>query len=307
VTGGGDRLAALLESGRFCVTGEVVPPRSADEASVTAQARPLVGYVDAVNVTDNPAASAHMSPLAGVRFVAEAGLEPTVQLACRDRNRLAITSDLLGAWALGARNLLCLTGDPLAIGDHPNAVTVSDLTMIEVVGLARRMRDEGTLLSGAELAEPPRYLIGVADMPLADPYEPERLEAKLDAGADFVITQIAYDVGALSAWAERMRLRGLFERAKVFVGIVPLRSAKAARYMHDHLPGVSVPGPMLEALGEAAGDAERVGVGLTIEVVQAIRSIDGVAGVHLMGMGRDDLVIEVVEATGLFPRPTGAW
>ena len=303
----GGRLAAILRAGEFCVTGEVVPPRSADGGVVTEQARELVGYVDAANVTDNPTGSAHMSALAGVRFVAAAGVEPTVQVTCRDRNRLGITADLLGAWALGARNLLCLTGDPLTIGDHPDAKVVNDLSLLDIVGLAKRMRDEGTILSGDEIAEPPRYLIGVADMPLADPYEPERIEVKLDAGADVVTTQIAYDVEALSTWADLMRPRGLFERAKVLVGIVPLRSAKAARFMREHLPGVLVPSSLIASLEEAGNDAEEVGVGLTIDVVQGVRGIVGIAGIHLMGMGRDDIVARVVEGAGLFPRPTGVY
>lgn len=300
----GGRLAAILASGRFCVTGEVVPPRSGDGAAVTEHARALVGYVDAANVTDNPTASVHMSALAGVRFVSEAGVEPTMQVTCRDRNRLGITADMLGAWALGARNLLCLTGDPLKIGDHPDAALVNDLSVLEIVSLARRMREEGTTLSGAEIAEPPRYLIGVAEMPLADPYDPQRLESKLDAGADLVMTQIAYDIEALSAWAGLMRERGVFERVKVIVGVAPLRSAKAARFMHERL-GVRVPSHMIDDLERAGDDAEEVGMGYTIDVVQGIRGIDGVAGVHLMGMGRDDVVARVVEGAGLFPRPTG--
>ena len=300
----GGRLAALLHAGSFCVTGEVVPPRSADPTRVVDQARSLVGYVDAVNVTDNPTASAHMSPLAGVRFVSDAGIEPTVQLTSRDRNRLAITSDLLGALALGARNLLCLSGDPVGVGDHPDAAPVTDLSVLDVVRLARRMRDEGTTLSGVELAEPPRYLIAVADMPLAEPYDPARMEQKLDAGADVVMTQIAYDVDRLAAWADGVRDRGMFERAKMIVGVVPLRSAKAARYMNEHLPGVHVPDAITRALEAAGEDAERVGMDLTIEVVKGIREIRDVAGIHLMAMGHDDAVRSVVEGAGLFPRPS---
>jgi methylenetetrahydrofolate reductase (NADH) len=301
----GGRLAAILAGGGFCVTGEVVPPRSADPAALIAHARSLVGYVDAVNVTDNPTATAHMSALAGVRLAAEAGLEPTVQVTCRDRNRLAITADLLGAWALGARSLLCLSGDPLSVGDHPDAKAVFDLSLHEVVALARRMRDEGTILSGVELLEPPRFLVGVADMPLADPYEPERLEAKLDAGADVVWTQIAYDLERLSAWADLMRDRGVFERAKVIVGLVPLASAKQARYLDERLPGVSVPPALVAALEEAGPDAVDVGVDLSIDVVRGVRRISGISGVHLMGMGHDGSVRRVVEGAGLFPRPTG--
>lgn len=299
----GGRLAGLLAAGEFCVTGEVVPPRSANGDDVTQHARALVGYIDAANVTDNPVASPHMSALAGVRFVAEAGVEPTVQLVCRDRNRLGITADLLGAWALGARNVLCLAGDPLTIGDHADAPAVNDLTVPDLVGLARRMREEGTTLAGAEITDPPRFLIAVADVPLTDPYDPARLEVKLDAGADLVMTQIVYDVEALAAWTERMRARGIFERAEVIVGVATLLSAQAATFMHDHLPGVRVPTWMIETLDRAGADALEVGLGLTIDVVQGIRGISGIAGVHLMGMGHDDVVARVIEGAGLFPRP----
>lgn len=302
----GGRLAALLRSGAFAVTGEIVPPRGADGASVTAHARALVGSVDAVNVTDNPVASAHMSAVAGSAFVSRAGLEPTLQLTCRDRNRLAITSDLLGAWALGARNVLCLSGDPMRIGDDPDAVTVNDVSVLDVVTGVRHLRDDGLAPSGAEIADPPRYAIGVAEMPMADPYDPAHLERKLDAGADLVFTQIAYDVEALAAWADGARARGVFERASVLVGLVPLRSAKGARYMHDQLPGVRVPSSILEALDAAGDDATAAGLDLTVDVVRGIRAIEGIGGVHVMGMGHDESVRAVVERAGLFPRPTGA-
>jgi methylenetetrahydrofolate reductase (NADPH) len=186
-------------------------------------------------------------------------------------------------------------------------VAVGDLSVNEVVALARRMRDEGIVLSGAELAEPPRYLIGVADLPLADPYDPARLESKLDAGADVIWTQIAYDVDGLAAWMDRIRARGVLERAKVLVGVVPLRSAASARGLQAHLPGVRVPETLLRTLDVAGEDAEDVGLELTVGVVQGVRRIDGVAGVHLMGMGRDDLVVRVIEGAGLFPRPIERW
>jgi methylenetetrahydrofolate reductase (NADPH) len=299
----GGRLAALLDADEFVVTGEVVPPRSGNGAKVREAARGLVGYVDAVNVTDDPAASPHMSPLAGARFVYEAAPEPTFQLVCRDRNRLAITADLLGGWALGARNLLVLGGDPMDVGDHPEAKSVFDLGPNEVVALARRIRDEGTTGSGAEIADPPRYLIGVADVPLSDPYDPAKLEAKLDAGGDVVWTQITYDVDRLGEWADLVRPRGIFERAKVLVGLVPLRSFRNARFM-DGLFGVHVPQFAFDLLEAAGDEAERVGLDFTIDVVHRIRAIDGVSGLHVMGIGRDDLVRAVVEAAGLFPRPT---
>ncbi len=301
----GGRLAAILRGRQFAVTGEIVPPRSGSGAAVTEHARALVGSIDAANVTDNPTASAHMSAAAGASFVAAAGIEPTLQLTVRDRNRLGITAELLGGWALGARNVLCLSGDPISIGDHPDAKVVNDLSVLDAVGLVRRLREEGVTMSGAEVDDPPRYLIGVADLPLAEPYDVGRLEQKLDAGADVIWTQIAYDVEALAAWAEVVRARGVFERAPVLIGMVPLRSAKCARFMNDKLPGVRVPPAMLQALEAAGDDAEQVGRALTIEVVHGIREIAGVSGVHLMGMGHDATVRAVVEGAGLFPRPTG--
>jgi methylenetetrahydrofolate reductase (NADPH) len=303
VTPVGGRLARLLDQGAFVVTSEVVPPRAGSAAAVTAAARGLVGYVDAINVTDNPAASPHMSPVAGAGFVHEAGAEPTIQLVCRDRNRLAITADLLGAWAVGARNVLVLGGDPLAVGDHPDATEVFDLRANEAVALARRIRDEGTTLAGRVIADPPRFMIGVADVPLSDPYDPAKLEAKLDAGAEAVWTQIAYDTDRLGEWADLVRSRGVFERAKVIVGLVPLRSTKNARFL-DGLFGVHVPPAAFDLLEAAGADAEAAGTRFTVQAVEKIRTIDGIAGVHLMGVGRDDLVRAVIDGAGLFPRPT---
>jgi len=298
-------LGRILRSGRFCVTAEVVPPRSADPAAVVAQAKELVGYADAVNVTDNPASAAHMAPLAGVAVVADAGIEPILQLTCRDRNRLALTADLLGGWALGARAVLCLSGDPAARGDHPDAKEVYDLTVLDLVGLAAGLRDEGRLLSGATIEGPPRYLIGVADLPLADGYDPTRLEAKISAGADFVQTQIVYDVEAFTAWADGARSRGVFDRVAVIAGVAPLRNARQARLVAS-LPGVSVPADVLRALEEAGADAETEGTRLAILIVNGLREIPGLAGVHLMGLGQESAVRRVVEGAGLLPRPVAA-
>jgi methylenetetrahydrofolate reductase (NADPH) len=299
----GGHLAALLARGEFVVTGEIVPPKGASLAPITEHTVALVGSVDAVNLTDNPTASAHMSPLAGVAAVAAAGLEPTVQLTARDRNRLGITSDLLGAWALGARNVFCLSGDPIDVGDHPDATVVGDLNVNEVIGLARRMRETGTTLAGGDLDDPPRYLIGVADVPLAEPYDPSKLESKLDAGADLVITQIVYDVDRLAAWADGMRARGLFDRAYVLVGITPLTSARQARFMNEHLPGVSVPSEMIDALESAGEEAPAVGLEQAVELVRRVRRIGGVAGIHVMSMGHDQATRDLVAKADLFPRP----
>ena len=299
-------LEALARSRHFCVTSEVVPPRSGSPEPVERQARELVGYADAVNVTDNPTASAHMSPVAASGIVARAGVEPTLQLTVRDRNRLAISGDLLGAWALGARNVLCLTGDPLSIGDDPDAAFVGDMGVPDLISLVANLRRDGRLPSGAEVSDPPRYFIGVADSPVVERYDPARLETKLDAGGAFVMTQIAYDVDRLAAWADVVRPRGVFERAVVLVGVAPLRSAKQARYMNRHLPGVHVPEGLLRALDGAGPEAEALGTAQCVEVVTALREIPGIAGVHVMGLGREEVVRHVIEGAGLLPRPPSA-
>ena len=297
------RLERILHQGLFAVTAEVVPPRSTDPSVVSAQARGLVGHADAVNVTDNPTAGAHMSPVAGAALVAAAGLEPVLQLTTRDRNRLGLISELLGGWALGARSALCLTGDPVTVGDHPDAKEVYDLDVLALVALVAGLRDGGRPASGRTIEPAPRYFIGVADMPLARPYDAGRLEAKLDAGADFVQTQIVYDVESFGEWAETARGRGLLERCFVLAGVAPLRSAGQARFMNEHLPGVHVPGDVIRLLEEAGPAAAEAGVRLCVEVVAKLKAIPGIAGVHVMGLGKEESVRGVVDGAGLLPRP----
>ncbi|MEX2274255.1 MAG: methylenetetrahydrofolate reductase [Actinomycetota bacterium] len=296
------RLPQVLASGRFAVTAEIVPPRAGDGRAIAEHARALVGYADAANVTDNPRGSAHMSSVAGAAFVARSGIEPILQITVRDRNRLALSADLLGGWALGARGVLALSGDRFTTGDEPDAAEVRDLSVLELVSRTRRLRDDGVLPSGATVDTPPRYLIGVADAPLADPYDPGRLEEKIEAGADFVQTQIAYDLEALSDWADVVRGRGLLERAALLVGLTPLASAKTARFMNEKLYGVTVPQAMIDELDAAGPDAPDVGVAHAVELVQGLQQIDGIAGVHLMGIGADASIPRVVEGAGLFPR-----
>jgi 5,10-methylenetetrahydrofolate reductase len=298
----GSRLERVLHEEGFAVTAEVVPPRSADPEAVRAQARALEGFADAANVTDSPTGSAHMSPVAGAALVAGEGVEATVQLACRDRNRLAITGDLLGAWAVGARNVLCLTGDRISAEDHPGAVEVHDLTVVDLVRFAAGLRDRGESLDGRPVEPAPRYFIGVADVPLARPYDAGRLELKVEAGADFVQTQIVYDVDSLGEWADDVRGRGVFDRAFVLVGVAPPRSAATARYLRQHLPGVVVPDGVVRRM-EAAVDPVDEGVRLTVDIVKRLREIEGVAGVHVMGLGHEEAVRRVIDEAGLLPRP----
>jgi 5,10-methylenetetrahydrofolate reductase len=295
-------LERVLHGRGFGVTAEVVPPRTADPEVVAVQARALRGFADAANVTDSPTGAAHMSPVAGAALVAREGVEATIQLTCRDRNRLAITGDLLGAWALGARNVLCLTGDPVQEGANPEIAQVHDFTVLDLVRFTVRLRDEGISLGEHAVDPAPRFFVGVADLPLIAGYDPARLEQKADAGADFVQTQIVYDAEALGGWADRIRPLGLFERMFVLVGVAPPRSGASARYMRDHLPGVVVPDGVIRRLEEAE-DAEAEGVRLAVEIVDRIRAIDGIAGVHVMGLGREEPVRRVIEAAGLLPRP----
>jgi len=298
----GSRLEVLAHHGVFVVTSEIVPPRSADPEGVTRQARDLVGYADAVNLTDNPTARAHMSAVAGVGITADAGIEPVLQITGRDRNRLAITADLLGAWALGARNVLCLTGDPPQDGDHPDAAGVYDLSTVDIVRLAAGLRS-GTMLSGDRIEDPPSYFIGVADLPLAPDYSFDRLEEKIEAGADFVQTQIVFDADAFGDWAERARDRGILERSFVLAGVAVPRSASAARYLRDHVRGVVVPDAVIGRLEDAGPDAAEEGVRIAVELAARMKTTPGVAGIHVMGLGHTESVRPVVEGAGLLPRP----
>ncbi|HEX6231391.1 MAG TPA: methylenetetrahydrofolate reductase [Actinomycetota bacterium] len=299
----GSRLEHILRSGHLAVTGEIGGPRSADGRAITASARAQVGCIDAVNVGDNAVARAEMSPVAGSALVVDAGLEPIMQLTTRDRNRLALTSDLLGGWALGARNLLCLGGDPMSSGEEPGTTEVRDLSVPELVHIAVRLREEARLPSGAEIESPPRYFVGVVDEPLIADYDIRHLEAKLDAGADFVQTQIAYDLEGVVEWADAVRPHGVFERASILVGVAPLRSLRMARWMNDHLPGVTVPEHLLGNLERAGEDEGSVGIQLTVDLIGQLRRIPGVAGIHLMCLGREETVGRVAEAAGLLPRP----
>ncbi len=294
------RLGMLLEQGRFVVTGELVPPRSPDPEPVRRIARQLRGVVDAVNVTDNAAARVAMSPIAASVLASGEGLEPVLQLTCRDRNRLALAADLLGAHAVGIRAVLCLSGDPLEVGPNTSAKAVFDL---DAVGLARMASDlgQGAGPGGTAITPPAPFLIGVAEAPGADPSGGARLSAKVAAGARFVQTQPVYDVGGFAEWLERVRERGLTEKVAILAGVLPPRSvAQLERFAR--LPGWAVPAETLRRL-RAARDVKRTGVAVAAEAIEQVRSMPGVRGVHLMGLGPDSGVPEVIEEAGLLPRP----
>jgi 5,10-methylenetetrahydrofolate reductase len=293
-------LARLLGEGRFVVTGELVPPRSADPGVVRRAARRLRGLVDAVNVTDNATARVGMTPLAAAMLAAGEGLDPVLQLTCRDRNRLALTADLLGAHALGIRAVLCLSGDPMEVG-RTGAKPVFDL---DAVGLARLATElgQGRAPGGSVIDPPARFLVGVAEAPGADPSGGARLAAKADAGATFAQTQPVYDVAQFTDWLDRLAARGLPDRVVIMAGVLPPTSA-AQLERFANLPGWSVPGAVLDRM-RAARDQRAEGIALASEMVQAVRDLPGVRGVHLMGLGPAAGVPEVIETAGLLPRPT---
>ena len=296
----GSRLERLFERGDFVVTAEFSPPDSADPADVRVRLEPFRGYVDALNVTDASGANCHMSSLGVSVLLLQAGCEPVMQITCRDRNRIAIQGDILGAAALGIRNLLCLTGDSTVVGDHPDAKPVCDLDSMSLLQTARILRDEGRFLSGRKLSVSPRLFLGGADNPFAPPFDmrPMRLARKIAAGAQFIQTQYCFDLALLAAYMQRVRDEGLDERCRILIGVGPIASARTARWLKSKVPGVHIPDAVVARL-EGAADARAEGRQICVETIQAIREIRGVAGVHIMAPRQDHLIPELVRASGV--------
>jgi methylenetetrahydrofolate reductase (NADPH) len=300
------RLHQLLLAGEFVVTTELPTTDSADPHSVLEIAQGLRGRVDAVNCTDNSAAHPHLAGLASAHLVLDAGLEPILQLTCRDRNRLALQADLLGAAALGVRNVCLMTGDDVSAGDHPDAKPIYDIDSIQLLRTARIMRDGGTYLSGRPLDTPPSFLIGAVENPFAPPLEfrPMRLGKKIDAGAEFVQTQICFDVPRLRLFLARAGDLGLLGAAPIIVGIFVPKTARGARYLRDQVPGIDLPDVVIERMEAAPPERQRdVGVQIAVEIVKEVRAIEGVRGAHLMAIHNEEGVHRVLEDAGLLPRP----
>jgi methylenetetrahydrofolate reductase (NADPH) len=303
------RLHGALRRGDFAVTAELGPPRSATLEPLRRKARLLSGWVDAANVTDNQSAVARLASWAGCLALLQEGVEPVMQLQCRDRNRIALQTDLLGAGALGIPNVVLMTGDHQRHGDHPDAKGVFDLDSVQLVWTARTMRDGRRLLSGRDLRVPPRWLIGAVENPFAPPraYRAERLGKKVAAGAQFVQTQLVYDPPAFAAWMADVRDLGLDRRCHVLAGVGPIRSLRALEHLRREIPGMHVPD---EVVGRLRGvPEERVaaeGLALCADVIQQVREVPGVAGVHVMAVGWEEAVPEILERAGLGPRPAPA-
>jgi methylenetetrahydrofolate reductase (NADPH) len=300
----GTNLEKVLSEGFFAVTGELGPPKGTSADFVRRKAETLKSYVDAVNITDNQTAVVRMSSVAAGSIVKEAGLDPVMQMTCRDRNRIAVQSDILGAVAMGIGNLLCLTGDHQKFGNHPESKNVHDIDSMQLIQIVKRMRDEDQFLSGDKVSGGVPLFIGAAANPFGDPFDfrPLRLEKKVRAGADFIQTQGIFDVNRFVDYMERVRDRGLHEQTYILAGIIPMKSAGMARYMRDYVAGLTVPNELVERM-EDAEDAKEEGVKIALETIEKMREIEGVHGIHLMAIAWEDIVPVIIERAGLYPRP----
>jgi len=305
--GSPSRLAGLLGEGRFVVTAELSSSNSADPEAVWRRAEVLRGSVDAINCTDNTGAHVHLSSLAAAHLLVEKGLEPIMQLTVRDRNRLALQADLLGAAALGIRNLVLMSGDDVTAGDHPEARRIYDIDSMQLLEVAATMRDRGIYLSGRKLDQPPSFFIGAVENPFAPPldFRPLRLQKKVRAGADFVQIQLVFDVPLFARFMGMAADLGLTGKVFILPSIGIPRSARGARFMRDKVAGLHVPDALVNRLERTppARQAEE-GIKIAVELVNAVREIPGVSGVHLIGIKWEEGVVQVAEAAGLLPRPT---
>jgi methylenetetrahydrofolate reductase (NADPH) len=294
------RFERVLRAGQFAVTSELAPPDSADPEDVYRRARIFDGYVDAINATDGSGANCHMSSLAVCALLTRVGYAPVMQISCRDRNRIAIQGDILGGAAMGVCNLLCLTGDGVQAGDHPQAQPVFDLDSLSLLETARTLRDDHHFLSGRKITFAPRVLLGAAENPFAQPvaWRAQRLAKKIAAGAQFIQTQFCYDLPLLKAFMAQVADLGLIDKVFILVGVGPLRSAKAAEWIRSHVPGVHIPDAVVQRLAGAADQALE-GRNLCIELVQEIRTLQGVHGVHLMAYRQEESVAEIIERSAV--------
>ncbi len=317
----GSRLERTLREGHFAVTAELGPPQSADPEVIRRKARLLKGLCDAANLTDNQTAIVRMSSIGAGTIALQEGLEPVIQMTCRDRNRLAMQSDLLGAYALGLRNVLCLTGDHQSFGNHPTAKNVHDMDSLQLIQMAAGLRDRRCFQCGDEIkGVAPRFFIGAAANPFGDPFEwrPLRLAKKVKAGADFIQTQLIYNVDRFAEFMARVRELGVHKEVYLLAGIGPLKSPGMAKYMRDEVPGLDVPDEFVDRM-TAAGEGipkedkkaraeafRKEGIQIAIELIHKVRQIEGVAGVHIMAIEWEEAVRPIVEGAGLLPRPEPA-
>jgi methylenetetrahydrofolate reductase (NADPH) len=294
------RFERVLRAGHFAVTSELAPPDSADPEDVYRRSRIFHGYVDAINATDGSGGNCHMSSLAVCALLTRVGYAPVMQISCRDRNRIAIQGDILGGAAMGVCNILCLTGDGVQAGDHPQALPVFDLDSMTLLTTARTLREEHRFLSGRRITYAPRVLLGAAENPFAPPlrWRAQRLAKKVAAGAQFIQTQYCYDVPLLKLFMRQVEDLGLLDKVFILAGVGPLRSAKAAEWMRTHVPGLHIPDQVIERMA-GADDGAREGRNLCIDLIQEIRAVPGVSGIHLMAYRQEDSVAEIIDRSGV--------
>lgn len=306
----GSKLEKVILSGGFALTVELGPPRGPNTDAFRKKAALLKGFADGYNVTDNQTAVVRMSSIAGSKILLDEGCEPVTQMTCRDRNRIAMQSDLLGASALGIRNILCLSGDHQksgAIGKlkgHPGAKNVFDVDSIQLIAIVKGLRDNAMQESGDSIESSTPFLIGAAWTPLGPPEEFRiiRLSKKIAAGADFIQTQAVFDMPRFAAQVTKARDLGLTDRAAILAGIIIPRSAKMLKYMDQNVPGVTVPEALIKRM-EGVKDQKAEGLKVTVELIQEARAIAGVRGVHLQAIESEELLPDVIRAAGMFPRP----
>jgi methylenetetrahydrofolate reductase (NADPH) len=300
-------LEKVLNAGHLAVTSECGPPRGAIPAEVVKKCGYLKGVVDAVNITDNQTAMVRMSSFAASVLTKQQGLHPLLQMVTRDRNRLAMQADILGAYSLGIDTILCLSGDHTKFGDHPMAANVHDIDSIQLIQMVKQMRDEGKFQGGADLkGEPPKMYIGAAANPFADPFELRvmRLAKKINAGADFIQTQCIFNVDKFEKWMEGVRDKGLHEKTHILAGVTPMKSVGAARFMRNKVPGMDVPQDVVDRMAAVPKEQQpEEGVKICIETMERLKKVEGVAGFHIMAIEWEEKVEEIVKGAGLYPRP----
>lgn len=297
-------LEKLLSRGEFVVTAELGPPKGANINTIINKVKILKGFCDAVNITDNQTSIVRMSSIASAIKIIQLGMEPIIQMVTRDRNRIALQSDLIGAAALGVKNVLCLTGDHQSFGNHPSSKNVFDVDSIQLIKMFKDMRDEHKFQCGEEMKHPPEIFIGAAANPFADPfdYRPIRLAKKVNAGVDFIQTQLVYNVEKFKEYMKKVREMGLHKKVYILAGVGPIKSVGMAKYMQKNIAGMDVPDKIVERLKKSK-DAKEEGINICVDIIQEIKEIEGVSGVHIMAIAWEEAVPIIVEKTGLLPRP----
>jgi len=295
-------LQAKLESGKFVVTAEAGPPRGARPEVMREKAKILKGCVDACNVTDNQTSVVRMCSLAACKILCDEGIDAVMQMVCRDRNRIAIQSDILGAAALGICNLLCLSGDDQIFGDHPQAKNVFDLDSIQLLKIVRQMRDESKFAGGKDVDGAPNLFLGAAANPFADPFKIQvpRLAKKVAAGAQFIQTQCVFNLERFDEFMKGVRDRGLHEKTFILAGVTPLKSAAMAEYMASKVAGIDIPSPIIERIkGVEKKKQKQEGIKIAVETIQKLREIEGIRGIHIMAIEWEEIVPEIVQQAKL--------